>query len=58
MVRLYDCAYCGNSVEPGTGMSFVRKNGQLVRFCSRKCQRKKLKKLNLSPNSFYSIRIL
>ena len=39
MVRLFDCNYCGHEIEAGTGMSFVRKNGQLVRFCSRKCQR-------------------
>ncbi|MHA2053869.1 MAG: 50S ribosomal protein L24e [Candidatus Hodarchaeales archaeon] len=39
MVRIYECNFCGHNVEAGTGMAFVRKNGQLVRFCSRKCQR-------------------
>lgn len=39
MVRTFQCAFCANDIEPGTGISFVRKNGQLVRFCSRKCRR-------------------
>ena len=39
MVRVYECSFCGYEIEPGTGISFVRKNGQLVRFCSRKCRR-------------------
>ncbi len=39
MVRIFECAFCGHDVEPGTGITFVRKNGQVVRFCSRKCRR-------------------
>ncbi|MFX0050189.1 MAG: 50S ribosomal protein L24e [Candidatus Hodarchaeota archaeon] len=39
MVRIFDCAFCARPIEPGTGISFVRRNGQLVRFCSRKCRR-------------------
>ena len=39
MVRVFECSYCGNGIEPGTGISFVRRNGQLVRFCSRKWRR-------------------
>ena len=39
MVRVYECSFCGYEIEPGTGINFVRKNGQMVRFCSRKCRR-------------------
>ncbi|MFX0013479.1 MAG: 50S ribosomal protein L24e [Promethearchaeota archaeon] len=39
MVRIFPCAFCGHDIEAGTGISFVRRNGQLVRFCSRKCRR-------------------
>ncbi len=39
MVRIFQCAFCAHDIEPGTGFSFVRKNGQVVRFCSRKCKR-------------------
>ncbi|MFX1506064.1 MAG: 50S ribosomal protein L24e [Promethearchaeota archaeon] len=39
MVRIFPCAFCGHDIEAGTGISFVRRNGQLLRFCSRKCCR-------------------
>lgn len=39
MVRIFPCSFCANDIEPGTGITFVRKNGQVVRFCSRKCRR-------------------
>ncbi len=39
MVRIFECSYCANDIEPGTGTTFIRKNGQVVRFCSRKCRR-------------------
>ncbi|MHA2244839.1 MAG: 50S ribosomal protein L24e [Candidatus Hodarchaeales archaeon] len=39
MVRVFECNFCGGAIEPGTGISFVRKNGQLIRFCTRKCRR-------------------
>ncbi|MDS0256477.1 50S ribosomal protein L24e [Thermoplasmatales archaeon AK] len=32
------CSFCGSRIEPGTGTLFVRKDGTLFYFCSRKCQ--------------------
>ena len=39
MVRIFQCAFCGHDIEPMTGISFVRKSGQLIRLCSKKCRR-------------------
>jgi len=32
------CSFCGNPVEPGTGLMFVRNDNQRSYFCSRKCE--------------------
>ncbi|HID90429.1 TPA: 50S ribosomal protein L24e [Candidatus Bathyarchaeota archaeon] len=32
------CSFCGYAVTPGTGLIFVRKDGTVLRFCSRKCR--------------------
>jgi large subunit ribosomal protein L24e len=51
MVRIFPCAFCGHDIEAGTGISFVRRNGQLLRFCSRKCRRSLLD-FNRDPRKF------
>ncbi len=33
------CHYCGEELEPGTGLMFVRKDGTVLFFCSSKCER-------------------
>ncbi|MEM3445037.1 MAG: 50S ribosomal protein L24e [Thermoplasmata archaeon] len=33
------CSFCGNPIEPGTGKMFIRKDGTIYNFCSRRCQR-------------------
>jgi len=33
------CAYCSKEIEPGTGIMFVRKNGQIKYYCSNRCYR-------------------
>lgn len=33
------CSFCGNPVEPGTGLMFVSNDNQRFYFCSRKCER-------------------
>ena len=38
MVSRYECSFCGHTIEPGTGMVFVRTNKSVLRFCSRKCR--------------------
>jgi len=38
-METHDCAYCGEEMEPGTGVLLVRNNGERVRFCSSKCEK-------------------
>ncbi len=38
MPRVYRCAFCGREIPPGTGMIYVKKDGTILRFCSRKCR--------------------
>jgi len=37
------CSFCGNEVEPGTGKMFIRKDGTVFIFCSKRCQRNLLR---------------
>ncbi|MCS7110904.1 MAG: 50S ribosomal protein L24e [Ignisphaera sp.] len=37
MVSKRTCDYCGSSVEPGSGVMFVRNDGTIIWFCSSKC---------------------
>lgn len=34
-----DCSFCGNPIEPGTGMLFIKRDGTRHQFCSSKCRR-------------------
>jgi len=36
-MRIYTCAFCGRPIPPGTGIMYVRADGTVLRFCSRKC---------------------
>jgi len=33
------CSFCGDTLRPGTGVMFVKKEGTALFFCSRKCER-------------------
>ena len=37
MVRRVTCSFCGKEIEPGTGFLYVKTDGTLLWFCSRKC---------------------
>ncbi|MCH7782041.1 50S ribosomal protein L24e [candidate division KSB1 bacterium] len=37
------CNFCGESIEKGTGLMFVKKDGKILNFCSRKCEKNLLK---------------
>ncbi|MFH1133925.1 MAG: 50S ribosomal protein L24e [Nanoarchaeota archaeon] len=39
------CTFCEQEIAPGTGKMFVRKEGKILYFCSKKCE-KNLLKLN------------
>ena len=38
MVDNRTCSFCGESVEPGTGKMFIRRDGTIFYFCGSKCQ--------------------
>jgi large subunit ribosomal protein L24e len=37
------CNFCGQEIEPGSGMAYIRKDGNVINFCSRKCRINMLK---------------
>lgn len=37
------CSFCGSTLEPGTGKMFVKKDGRILHFCSRTCEKQLLK---------------
>lgn len=39
MVDTAMCDYCGSDIEPGTGTMFVRIDGQVIHYCSSKCEK-------------------
>ena len=36
------CSFCGYEIVPGTGKMVVRKDGKILYFCSRKCEKNML----------------
>lgn len=32
------CSFCGETIEPGSGKMFVRRDGTIYYFCTTKCQ--------------------
>ena len=37
------CSFCGTQIAKGTGKIFVKDNGQVLNFCSMKCEKNMLK---------------
>ena len=37
MIRVRKCAFCGKPIPAGKGIMYVKKNGEVLRFCSSKC---------------------
>jgi len=37
------CSFCGCEIERGTGTTYVQKDGSLLFFCSKKCEKNMLK---------------
>ncbi|MEB3862313.1 MAG: 50S ribosomal protein L24e [Desulfurococcales archaeon] len=57
MPKLRTCTYCGRAIEPGTGLMFVTKRGDILWFCSSKCY-KNFMKLRRRPEKQEWIRRL
>lgn len=36
------CSFCGDVIKPGTGKMFVKKDGNVLNFCSMKCEKNML----------------
>ncbi len=43
MPKLRTCSYCGAVIEPGTGIMYVTRRGEVLWFCSSKCFKNYLK---------------
>ena len=37
------CNFCASTIEPGTGIMFVTKDGTIMYFCSSKCEKNRRK---------------
>lgn len=37
MPKTHICSFCGKTVEPGTGIMYVKNDGTVLWFCSSKC---------------------
>lgn len=48
MPKVYECSFCGSEIPPGTGSTYVRRDGRVLRFCSSKC-RKSMVNLKRDP---------
>jgi len=38
-----ECSFCGTQVKKGSGKIFVKDNGQVLNFCSMKCEKNMLR---------------
>ena len=36
-MKVHKCALCGSTIPPGFGIMYVKVDGTVLRFCSRKC---------------------
>lgn len=36
-MKTYKCAFCGADIPPGYGIMYVKTDGTVLRYCSRKC---------------------
>lgn len=39
MVEKRDCSFCGEAIEPGTGLLYIKRDGTRYQFCKAKCRR-------------------
>jgi large subunit ribosomal protein L24e len=42
LVKSVRCSFCGKEIKPGTGIMYVRTDGTIEWFCSRKCYKNKI----------------
>ena len=39
---MVECSFCGKEIPKGTGKMFVKNDGKILYFCSRKCEKNML----------------
>jgi len=39
----YTCSFCGSKFDKSRGITYVKKDGTILRFCSSKCIKSKIK---------------
>ncbi len=39
MVEKRKCTFCGVDIEPGSGSMYVKKDGTVMNFCTKKCHK-------------------
>ncbi|MDI9620099.1 MAG: 50S ribosomal protein L24e [Candidatus Nezhaarchaeota archaeon] len=42
MLRALNCTFCGRSIPSGTGVMYVKRDGNILYFCSSKCRKSML----------------
>ncbi|MEB3779148.1 MAG: 50S ribosomal protein L24e [Desulfurococcales archaeon] len=55
MPKLKTCSFCGGIIEPGTGIMYVTRRGDVLWFCSSKCHKSFLK-LKRNPSKLAWVR--
>jgi large subunit ribosomal protein L24e len=38
MPTIRTCVFCGHEIKPGTGIMYVKNDGTILWFCSRRCR--------------------
>jgi len=41
--KMPKCSFCGSKLKIGTGKIFVKRDGKILYFCSKKCEKNMLK---------------
>jgi len=36
-MKIHKCSFCGRQIPPGFGIMYVKNDGTVLRFCSRRC---------------------
>lgn len=36
-MKIHKCSFCGRQIPPGFGIMYVKNDGTILRFCSRRC---------------------
>jgi large subunit ribosomal protein L24e len=42
-LKMAKCSFCNQTIAPGTGTMYVKKDGKILWFCSMKCEKNMLK---------------